>query len=85
MIVPSFVRKAASEMFKATCMSNMNNFSAVQSADFSSRRNGSLAIIIMDTVISVSISFALALISVIGIWSIIIIEKFKAFTSGSVF
>lgn len=73
-------------MFKATCMSNMNSFSAVQSADFSSRRNNSsFAIIIMDTVISVSISFALALISVIGIWSIIIIEKFKAFTSGSVF
>lgn len=72
-------------MFGTACMSSMNNFSAVQSADFSSRKNASLAIIIMDTVISVSISFALALISVIAIWGIIIIEKAKAFTSGSVF
>ena len=72
-------------MFKATCMSNMNNFSAVQSADFSSRRNGSLAIIIMDTVISVSISFALALISIINIWGIIIIDKIRRFTGRFVF
>ena len=66
-------------------MSNMNNFSAVQSADFSSRRNGSLAIIIMDTVISVSISFALALISIINIWGIIIIDKIRRFTGRFVF
>ena len=72
-------------MFKATCMSNMNNFSAVQSADFSSRRNGSLAIIIMDTVISVSFSFALALISLINIWGIIIIDKLGQFTGRFVF
>lgn len=71
-------------MFKATCMSNMNSFSAVQSADFSSRRNGFLAII-MDTVVSVSISFVLALISVISIWDITIIEEPKTFTSGSCF
>ena len=66
-------------------MSNMNNFSAVQSADFSSRRNGSLAIIIMDTVISVSISFALALISIINIWGIIIIDKIRRFIGRFVF
>ena len=72
-------------MFKATCMSNMNNFSAVQSADFSSRRNGSLAIIIMDTVISVSISFVIALISIINIWGIIIIDKIRRFTGRFVF
>lgn len=71
-------------MFNATCMSNMNSFSAVQSADFSSHRNGFLAII-MDTVVSVSISFVLALISVISIWDITIIEKPKTFTSGSCF
>ncbi len=71
-------------MFKATCMSNMNSFSAVQSADFSSRRNGFLAII-MDTVVSVSISFVLALISVISIWGITIIEEPKTFTSWSCF
>lgn len=73
-------------MFKATCMSNMNNFSAVQSADFSSRRNNSsFAIIIMDTVISVSISFVIALISIINIWGIIIIDKIRRFTGRFVF
>ena len=66
-------------------MSNMNNFSAVQSADFSSRRNNSSFAIIMDTVISVSISFALALISIINIWGIIIIDKIRRFTGRFVF
>lgn len=72
-------------MFKATCMSNMNNFAAVQSADFSSRRNNSSFAIIMDTVISVSISFALALISIINIWGIIIIDKIRRFIGRFVF
>lgn len=66
-------------------MSNMNSFSAVQSADFSSRRNNSSFAIIMDTVISVSISFALALISIINIWGIIIIDKIRRFTGRFVF
>lgn len=66
-------------------MSNMNSFSAVQSADFSSRRNNSSFAIIMDTVISVSISFALALISIINIWGIIIIDKIRRFIGRFVF
>lgn len=66
-------------------MSNMNNFAAVQSADFSSRRNNSSFAIIMDTVISVSISFALALISIINIWGIIIIDKIRRFIGRFVF
>lgn len=68
-------------------MSNMNNFAAVQSADFSSRRNNSsfAIIIIMDTVISVSISFVIALISIINIWGIIIIDKIRRFTGRFVF
>lgn len=66
-------------------MSNMNNFSAVQSADFSSRRNNSSFAIIMDTVISVSISFVIALISIINIWGIIIIDKIRRFTGRFVF
>lgn len=72
-------------MFKATCMSNMNNFAAVQSADFSSRRNNSSFAIIMDAVISVSISFVIALISIINIWGIIIIDKIRRFTGRFVF
>ena len=72
-------------MFKATCMSNMNNFAAVQSADFSSRRNNSSFAIIMDTVISVSISFVIAPISIINIWGIIIIDKIRRFTGRFVF
>ncbi len=66
-------------------MSNMNSFSAVQSADFSSRRNNSSFAIIMDTVISVSISFVIALISIINVWGIIIIDKIRRFTGRFVF
>lgn len=66
-------------------MSNMNNFAAVQSADFSSRRNNSSFAIIMDAVISVSISFVIALISIINIWGIIIIDKIRRFTGRFVF
>ena len=72
-------------MFNSACMSNMNSFSAVQSADFSSRRNNSSFAIIMDTVISVSISFVIALISIINVWGIIIIDKIRRFTGRFVF
>ncbi len=73
-------------MFTSTC-ANMNSFkTAACAADFSScRQNSSAAIIITDTVISVSFSFALALISLINIWSIIIIDKLGQFTGRFVF
>ena len=73
-------------MFTSTC-ANMNSFkTAACAADFSScRQNSSAAIIITDTVISVSFSFALALISLINICGIIIIDKLGQFTGRFVF
>ncbi len=73
-------------MLTSAC-ANMNTFKAAAcAADFSScRQNSSSAIIIMDTVISVSFSFVLALISLISIWGIIIIDKIAQFTGRFVF